>query len=179
MQANGIRECFVNVSQMSEASSCDYSMSQFRADESAFSMKGYITRDDSRDGIDYYNQDANDTQETNDNQDGDYQDDDDDEDMPIAQRKKIKRELSDDDEDDMPLTVRKKPKTEKKEKKIKREPSDYDDDDDEYEKPKKKKIKKEKVCYDLNGVPNRFFGCENEYFLISFWCFFFYSFSKK
>lgn len=131
MQENGIRDCYVNVSQMSETSSCDYSMSQFRADESAFSIKAEIN-DDSRGIGDYA---GNDTIESQD----------DDDDVPIAQRKKIKRELAvvDDDEDDMPLTARKKPKTEKKEKKIKREISD--DEEDDYDKPKKKKIKKEKV----------------------------------
>lgn len=128
IQANGIRECFVNVSQISEASSCDYSMSQFRADESAFSIKG---------GVDEESQDC-----TSFGPDGnDMLDSQDDEDLPIAQRKKIKRELSD-DEDDMPLTARKKPVAEKKVKKIKREASD---DEDDYDKPKKKKIKKEKV----------------------------------
>lgn len=133
MQANGIRDCYVNVSQMSETSSCDYSMSQFRADESAFSIKAEIN-DDSRGIGDYA---GNDTIESQ---------DDDDDDVPIAQRKKIKRELVvDDDEDDMPLTARKKPKTEKKEKKIKREISDVEEDD--YDKPKKKKIKKEKVTF--------------------------------
>lgn len=130
MQANGIRECFVNVSQISEASSCDYSMSQFRADESAFSIKNEAAEadDDSQESA-FGNNDTLDSQ--------------DDEDVPIAQRKKIKREISD-DEDEMPLTARKKPKTEKKEKKIKREPSD-DDEENDYDKPKKKKIKKEKV----------------------------------
>lgn len=133
MQENGIRDCYVNVSQMSETSSCDYSMSQFRADESAFSIKAEIN-DDSRGIGDYA---GNDTIESQD----------DDDDVPIAQRKKIKRELAvvDDDEDDMPLTARKKPKTEKKEKKIKREISD--DEEDDYDKPKKKKIKKEKVKF--------------------------------
>lgn len=135
IQANGIRDCFVNVSQISETSSCDYSMSQFKADESAFSIKGEVD-DDSQASVNYeaYGTDARDGQED---------DDDDEEDIPIGQRKAaIKREISD-DEDDMPLTARKKPKTEKKEKKIKRAPSD--DENDDYDKPKKKKIKKEKV----------------------------------
>lgn len=131
IQANGIRECFVNVSQISEASSCDYSMSQFRADESQFSIKGEADDESQESAI--FAADGNDMLDSQ---------EDDDEDMPIAQRKKVKRELSDDDEDDMPLTARKKTKTEKKEKKIKREPSD---DEDDYDKPKKKKIKKEKV----------------------------------
>lgn len=128
IQANGIRECFVNVSQMSEASSCDYSMSQFRADESAFYIKSEAPEGDDDSQESAFGNDTLDSQ--------------DDEDVPIAQRKKIKREISD-DEDEMPLTARKKPKTEKKEKKIKREPSD--DEEDDYDKPKKKKIKKEKV----------------------------------
>lgn len=100
-------------------------MSQFRADESAFDIKAEAD-DDSQES-------AMDDVEVNDPLD-------DDEDMPIAQRRKIKREISD-DEEDMPLTAR-KIKTEKKAKKVKREPSD---DEDDYDKPKKKKIKKEKV----------------------------------
>lgn len=131
IQANGIRECFVNVSQISETSSCDYSMSQFRADESAFSMKGGVGDEESQD-CGSFGGEGN-----------DMLDDQNDEDLPIAQRKKIKCELSD-DEDDMPLTARKKPATEKKAKKIKREASD---DEDDYDKPKKKKIKKEKVTH--------------------------------
>lgn len=132
IQANGIRDCFVNMSQISETSSCDYSMSQFRTDESAFVIKGDMPVDEESQDYGTYGNDIADSPE------------DDEEDLPIAQRKKIKRELSD-DEDDMPLTARKKPiKTEKKEKKIKREVSD---DEDDYDKPKKKKIKKEKVIF--------------------------------
>lgn len=143
IQTNGIRDCFVNVSQISETSSCDYSMSQFRADESAFSLKG------GGGGIDEESQDCGSMGDG----DGNFNmnDSQDDEDVPIAQRKKIKRELSDDDEDDVPLTARKKVKSEKNEKKIKRQPSDDDDDGDDYDKPKKKKIKKEKVrCLDAH-----------------------------
>lgn len=132
IQANGIRECFVNVSQISETSSCDYSMSQFRADESAFSIKEEAPEIDGPERS-RFGPFGN---ETLDSQDDDV------EDVPISQRKKIKREISD-DEDEMPLNARKKTKTEKKEKKIKREPSDNEEDD--YDKPKKKKIKKEKV----------------------------------
>lgn len=132
-QPNGIRDCFVNMSHISETSSCDYSMSQFRADESAFTIKAEQNDEGSMDAGDG-NYGMNESQDD---------DDDDDDDVPIAQRKKIKRELSDDDEDDVPLTARKKVKSEKKEKKIKRQQSD--DDEDDYDKPKKKKIKKEKV----------------------------------
>lgn len=150
IQANGIRECFVNVSQISN-SSCDYSMSQFRADESAFSIKGmtgFRYDDDSRD-IGDYDQGDNANGDDGGGDDGNANGDESDEDMPIAKRKKIKREISDDDDDeDLPLTARKKPKTEaKKAKKIKREPSDDEEDDDDYDKPKKKKIKKEKVRF--------------------------------
>lgn len=146
IRTNGIRECFVNVSQISN-SSCDYSMSQFRPDESAFSVKGmtgFRYDDDSRDIGDYDQGDNNGNGGDNDNGGDDGESD---EDMPIAKRKKIKREISDDDDDeDLPLTARKKAKPEtKKAKKIKREPSDDEEDDDDYDKPKKKKIKKEKV----------------------------------
>lgn len=130
-QENGIRDCFVNVSQISEASSCDYSMSQFKNDESAFSLKGEA--DDKSQESMCFERDGNDTLDGQ---------EDDDEDIPIGHRRRIKREISD-DEDEMPLTARKRPKTEKKENKIKRELCD--DEDDEYDKPKKKKIKKEKV----------------------------------
>lgn len=96
LQANGIRECFVNVSQLSQASSCDYSMSQFRADESAFVIRGDVKEeaDDSRGSNEYA---GNGTVVNNGNES------DDDDDVPIAARKKIKRELSD-DEDEAPVS---------------------------------------------------------------------------
>lgn len=90
MQANGIRDCYVNVSQLSQASSCDYSMSQFRHDESAFVIKGDLkdeVEEASSEEVDVTNNDRNAF---------------DDDDVPIASRKKIKRELSD-DEDEAPV----------------------------------------------------------------------------
>lgn len=140
---------------MSQASSCDYSMAQFRPDESSFQIKAEASNDEDSQFGSYVTNNVQDDQfdplalradekpflnvETVDIVD------DDEEDIPIAARKKVKREISDDDEDDIPLTARKKIKTEKKAKKKKHEQSDYDDADDYDEKPKKKKVKKEKV----------------------------------
>lgn len=93
LQANGIRDCYVNVSQLSQASSCDYSMSQFRKDESDFVIKGDLKVDmeeASSEEVDVTNNDQN------------AFDNDDNDDVPIASRKKIKRELSD-DEDEAPV----------------------------------------------------------------------------
>lgn len=90
LRTNGIRDCYVNVSQLSQASSCDYSMSQFRQDESAFVIKGDLkveTEEASSEEVDVTNNDQN------------AFDDNDDDDVPIASRKKIKRELSDEDDE--------------------------------------------------------------------------------
>lgn len=95
MQSNGIRDCYVNVSQISQASSCDYSMSQFRQDETAFVIKGDLkeeVEEASSEEVDVTNNDQNAF-------------DDDDDDVPIASRKKIKREISD-DEDEAPVRFR-------------------------------------------------------------------------
>lgn len=153
------QECFVN---MSQASSCDYSLSQFRADESAFHIKAEVDDDEDSQFNSYVNNRVQDdtkklsapaavlvaaagTAEDEDVDIDNNADDDDEEDIPIAVRQKIKREISD-DEDDVPLTARKKIKTEKKAKKKKRDQSDDDEAQDDYdEKPKKKKVKKEKV----------------------------------
>lgn len=158
---NGIRdvkleqECYVN---MSQASSCDYSMSQFRPDESSFQVKAEAFNDEDSQFGSYVTNNVQDDQfdplglrvvQADPKPDSDIAQndivDDDEEDIPIAARKKVKREISDDDEDDIPLTSRKKIKTEKKAKKKKHDQSDYDDADDYDEKPKKKKVKKEKV----------------------------------
>lgn len=141
---NGIRDhkleqkCFVDVSQ----SSCDYSLSQFRADESSFHIKAEVSDDDdnSRFGTRFSHQNNIQNSTTVAEQS------DDEEDIPIAMRKQMKREISE-DEEDVPLAARKKVKTEKKAKKKKREESDYDDEEDYDDKPKKKKVKKEKVSF--------------------------------
>lgn len=164
---NGIRdvkleqECYVN---MSQASSCDYSMSQFRPDESSFDIKSEAINDEDSQFGSYVTNDVQDDdplriRDARPDQDFSFgadqtnnivvdDDDDDEEDIPIAVRKKVKREVSDEDEDDIPLTARKKIKTEKKAKKKKYE-SDNDDEDDYDEKPKKKKVKKEKVIINI------------------------------
>lgn len=157
---NGIRdvkleqECYVN---MSQASSCDYSMSQFRPDESAFHIQAEAINDEDSQFGSYVNNNVQDDQfeaiaRRNEEADRRHnlkveQVDDDEEDIPIAARKKIKREICDDDEDDIPITARKKIKTEKKAKKKKHDQSDNEDADDYDENPKKKKVKKEKVIY--------------------------------
>ncbi|CAH4014538.1 DNA topoisomerase I, mitochondrial isoform X1 [Pieris brassicae] len=73
------------------------------------------------------------------------------EDIPLTERKAIKKRAISDDEQDIPLLQRKKPK-----KKIKKEPVDYDDDEEEDEKPKKKKkqAEKRKVKTEPDEIPS-------------------------
>lgn len=141
------QKCYVDVSQ----SSCDYSLSQFRSDEPSFHIKAEASDDDdnSRFGSNYKNLNETDVKHST----AIIEQSDDEEDIPIAARKKMKREVSE-DEEDVPLAARKKVKTEKKAKKKKREQSDCDDEEEDHdEKPKKKKVKKEKV-----SKWHRFFG---------------------
>lgn len=126
---------------MSQNSSCDYSLSQFKDEECSLPVKSeneteseennFVTVKGEPDEDDYMNEGAGDAESE--------------EDIPLSKRKKAET----DSEDEAPLSVRKKAKTEKKEKKKKRvkEESDYDDEDDEsdYGKTKKKKVKKEPV----------------------------------
>ena len=122
---------------MSQNSSCDYSLSQFKDEECSLPVKSeneteseennFVRVKGEPDDDEYENEGANDESE---------------EDIPLSKRKKVET----DSEDEAPLMTRKKVKTEKKEKKKKRvkEESDYDDDDEsDYGKTKKKKIKKE------------------------------------
>ncbi|XP_043659925.1 DNA topoisomerase 1 isoform X3 [Drosophila teissieri] len=146
---NGYEESIVDIKKedesfnnLSQASSCDYSMSQFRADEPPFEVKheqSYVEEDS--------------TMNYNDQEDETEAMDDDEEDVPLAMRKR-KQEAPDrgdggmdDDDDDIPLLARKKVKKEKikkeskekSKKRVKEEPSD----DYGSAKPKKKKMKKE------------------------------------
>nr|P30189.1 RecName: Full=DNA topoisomerase 1; AltName: Full=DNA topoisomerase I [Drosophila melanogaster]AAA28951.1 topoisomerase I [Drosophila melanogaster]AAC24158.1 DNA topoisomerase I [Drosophila melanogaster] len=147
---NGYEESIVDIKKeeesfnnLSQASSCDYSMSQFRADEPPFVVKheqSYAEEDSTMN----YNDHDDDADEMND----------DEEDVPLAMRKR-KQEATDrpdggmdnDDDDDIPLLARKKVKKEKikkeskekSKKRVKEEPSD----DYGNVKPKKKKMKKE------------------------------------
>ncbi|XP_039229437.1 DNA topoisomerase 1 isoform X3 [Drosophila yakuba] len=146
---NGYEESIVDIKKedesfnnLSQASSCDYSMSQFRADEPPFEVKNEQS---------YVEEDS--TMNYNDQEDEPEEMDDDEEDVPLAMRKR-KQEAPDhgdggmdDDDDDIPLLARKKVKKEKikkeskekSKKRVKEEPSD----DYGSAKPKKKKLKKE------------------------------------
>ncbi|XP_030567545.1 DNA topoisomerase 1 [Drosophila novamexicana] len=142
---NGYEEHIVDVKKeednfdLSQASSCDYSMSQFRADEPSFVAKQEAT----------YTEDDSALNDDDDDDDNDNDNNDDDEDMPLAMRKR-KQEPSDemdgaeDDDDDIPLLARKKIKKETKDKKNKKKrPKEELDDEYGSAKPKKKKVKKE------------------------------------
>lgn len=141
---NGYEESIVEIKKeddtmndLSQASSCDYSMSQFRADEPAFEVKHEQT---------YVEDDS--TMNDNDQDEDEEMDDDDEEDLPLAMRKR-KQEAPDsanggghDDDDDIPLLARKKVKKESKEKNKKKRVKEENEDDYGSVKPKKKKIKK-------------------------------------
>lgn len=139
-------ESFNNLSQ---ASSCDYSMSQFRSDEPPFEVKNeqsYVEEDST------LNDDQDDDDE-NDNDNDNEDMDDDQEDIPLAMRKRKQEPVEDqgeDDDDDVPLLARKKVKKEPKEKSKKRVKEEVDDDYSSA-KPKKKKIKK--VAIELVDLP--------------------------
>ncbi|XP_030755185.1 DNA topoisomerase I, mitochondrial [Sitophilus oryzae] len=127
-----------NHNNLSQASSCDYNMSQFDKNESCFE-----------------NSDEEKVKKEEESQDEDFkppkeEPEDSDEDVPLASRlghnkRKLESDPEEDDDDDVPLMARKKVKQEKKEekkkKKKKREDSDIEDD---FEEKKKKKVKKEK-----------------------------------
>lgn len=145
----------------SQASSCDYSMSQFRDDEPAFEIKEESAdesqevniENDTADETDPLfasgGGDMNETHETTtQDQDGSYDDDDDD--MPLSKQRKKRPAKEVDSDDDAPLITKKKAKTAKtKEKsakkgKKKREVEEDEEEEEYTEKPKKKKAKKEK-----------------------------------
>lgn len=121
---------------MSQNSSCDYSLSQFKDEECSLPVKSendteseennfVEVKGEPDEGL-FMNEAADESEE----------------DIPLSKRKKIET----DSEDEAPLIARKKAKTEKKEKKKRvKEESDNEDDDDEsdYGKSKKKKAKKE------------------------------------
>lgn len=122
---------------MSQNSSCDYSLSQFKDEECSLPVKSeneseepnFVDVKGEPDDEEYENE----APEENDSE----------EDIPLSKRKKVEV----DSEDEAPLNSRKRAKTEKKDKKKKRvkEESDNDEEDDEsdYGKSKKKKAKKE------------------------------------
>ncbi|KAH8391435.1 hypothetical protein KR200_006387, partial [Drosophila serrata] len=147
---NGYEESIVEIKKedtslnnLSQASSCDYSMSQFRADEPPFEVKHEST----------YVEDDSTMNDNDQDQDEDADMDDDEEDVPLAMRKRKQEVLEPsnggggghDDDDDIPLLARKKIKKEAKEKNKKKRVKEEADDDYGSVKPKKKKIKKIKT----------------------------------
>ncbi|XP_017037012.1 DNA topoisomerase 1 isoform X2 [Drosophila kikkawai] len=142
---NGYEESIVEIKKedtslnnLSQASSCDYSMSQFRPDEPPFEVKHEST----------YVEDDSIMNDNDQDQDEDA-DMDDEEDVPLSMRKRKQEVLEpangggQDDDDDIPLLARKKIKKEAKEKSKKKRVKEEADDDYGSAKPKKKKIKKE------------------------------------
>ncbi|KAI9582047.1 DNA topoisomerase 1 [Glossina fuscipes] len=147
---------------VSQTSSCDYSMSQFKDDEPAFVIKAEARY--SEDGI-YKQEDEEEDDEENEEE----EEEDEDEDIPLAMRKsksnqfqededneedeedvplaKRKKPFDGDDEEDVPLLARKKPKKESrdksKEKKKKRVKEEHEEDDYPSEKRRKKSKKAE------------------------------------
>lgn len=130
---------------VSQASSCDYSLSQFQEDEPAFVAKqenssqedGFIKEDDDEDMKEVKQEEGDEDEdvklEEDDNDDDedmplamrktksrqDDEEDDEMEDIPLAKRKikvKIEEEEEEDDDEDLPLLARKKPKKESKSK---------------------------------------------------------------
>ncbi|XP_067640590.1 DNA topoisomerase 1 isoform X2 [Eurosta solidaginis] len=149
-----VEESNINISQ---ASSCDYSMSQFKEDEPDFIVKeeaevsgeeepeqntAECEEDDDED-IPLAKRKAN--TQVRDPLDDDV---DDEEDIPLAKRK-IKTDIEEDDDEDVPLLARKKVKKEassgKSKNKKKRIKEEYEEDDYEESKPKNKKTKKVEV----------------------------------
>lgn len=149
---------------VSQASSCDYSISQFQEDEPAFIAKEEVSTPE--DGFLKEEEDEEmpvevQVEDEDEDEDEDMplamrrtksrqsaqeneEEDEDEEDVPLAKRK-IKAEDDDDDDEDVPLLARKKPKKEakskskdKKKKRIKEE--EYDEE--EYEEKPPSKVKK-------------------------------------
>lgn len=134
-----IKEFSINIHDrldVSQNSSCDYSLSQFKDEECSLppvksenetesEENNFVDVKGEPDDDEYMNEGGEDSEE----------------DIPLSKRKKVES----DSEDEAPLMARKKAKTQKTETKKKRvkEESDYDDEDDEsdYGKSKKKKAK--------------------------------------
>lgn len=118
---------------MSQNSSCDYSLSQFKDEECSLPVKSENETESENNFVDVKGEPDED-EFVNEAADSE-------EDIPLSKRKKVET----DSEDEAPLFSRKRAKTEKKEKKKKRvkEESDDEDDESDYGKSKKKKPKKE------------------------------------
>nr|XP_019556093.2 DNA topoisomerase I, mitochondrial [Aedes albopictus]XP_029716522.1 DNA topoisomerase I, mitochondrial [Aedes albopictus] len=128
---------------ISQASSCDYSMSQFRADESQFVIKEEAPDPERNAEEDEEQEEAEEPTQMDVKQESDSEDD-----VPLSKRKK-----KDDDEDFDGGNKKKKIKTEKKDKKDKKkkrayesEAEEFDEEEDEdYGAAKKKKKQAKQV----------------------------------
>ncbi|XP_065366156.1 DNA topoisomerase 1 [Calliphora vicina] len=152
---------------VSQASSCDYSMSQFREDEPPFIAKEETSYKEES-SMKYEDEESPDEEFKPEEEEEDEdmplamrktksetpqeqmdEDDDDEEDIPLAKRKMKIEEDDEDDDEDVPLLARKKPKKESKskskDKKKKRAKEEEEEDDYADEKPKKKKKKENKA----------------------------------
>lgn len=156
---------------MSQASSCDYSMTQFKKDEPPFDIKEEASDNETsgnnqnemdvdEDPLNITNHQSNAMIKKEEEDDEDDEDDD----VPLIKRKSTVVDMDDSDED-MPLLQKKKQKVskkekekekkadKKKEKKVKREIKEEEDDHDE--KPLKKKIKKEPTVTETSPTKKR------------------------
>ncbi|XP_066147364.1 DNA topoisomerase I, mitochondrial isoform X2 [Euwallacea fornicatus] len=125
---------------LSQASSCEYNLSQFSKGESTFENseddQGYSEAQDESQDEDFKPPKEEEVSE---------------EDMPLAARinqnkRKLDEDEEEDEEDDTPLMSRKKIKKEKEQKKKKKKHIDSDEDEyEDYKPQKKKKVKKEKI----------------------------------
>jgi DNA topoisomerase I len=126
--------------EMSQASSCDYSLSQFKDESLPHSNRRVKIESDEEEASNFVECKGQPEEHMYYENEGTV-DDESEEDIPLSKRKKVET----DSEDDAPLSVRKKLKTEKekKKKRAKKESDDDEDDESDYGKAKKKKMKKE------------------------------------
>ncbi|KAG5670524.1 hypothetical protein PVAND_000782 [Polypedilum vanderplanki] len=138
-----IREFSINCERLdiSQNSSCDYSLSQFKDEESSLPPPVKFENDSESDN-NFIECKAEQDDDASYENEAAEEEDDSEEDIPLSKRKKADT----DSEDDAPLSARKKPKTEKKNKRVKNESDDDDDDESDYGKTKKKKVKRESAA---------------------------------
>lgn len=136
---------------ISQNSSCDYNMSQFKSNEESFHIKAEARESTSEDEAPLSKRKKPMVESDEDEEEKPLnvrkkvkeevkhkKIESDEEDVPLIARKKIKHES---DEEEMPLAMRAKKKGDKKAGKKKKMESEEESED---EKPKKKKVKKEK-----------------------------------
>ncbi|XP_075158687.1 DNA topoisomerase 1 isoform X2 [Haematobia irritans] len=147
---------------VSQASSCDYSMSQFKDDEPAFVAKEEASYNEDGDESQDMDQDESQREQEaveeedededmplaariNKQQSPEEEEEDDEEDIPLAKRKMTPVQEEEDDDEDVPLIARKKSKKEAKQKtKEKEKKKKRVKEEDDYTDVKPKKAKKSK-----------------------------------